>query len=157
MLDDYDRALLALVQRDNQWTHARLGQAVHLSPSSVRRRLKALREAGVIRADVALVDTDRTTVTVVVLVRFGQESTEGTARFEQRMRALPEVAQCYAVAGSVDYVLVVHAADLAGYEAWGKRVLMDDPDIKRYDSHVVWSQVKHSTVVPQDALRGSGR
>jgi Lrp/AsnC family leucine-responsive transcriptional regulator len=153
MLDDYDRALLDLVQSDNQWTHARLGEAVHLSPSSVRRRLSALRERGVIRSDVSIVDADRTTVTVIVQVTFQQESVEGTHDFEQRMIAAPEVSQCYAVAGEVDFVLVVHAPDLASYEAWGKRTLMADADIRRYDTHIVWSRVKFSTAVSARALR----
>ncbi|MEO1077018.1 MAG: Lrp/AsnC family transcriptional regulator [Bacteroidota bacterium] len=148
MLDPLDRALLGEIQADNQQTHAQLGAKVGLSASSVRRRLTALRARGVIEAEVAILAPETVGVQAVVLVTFGEESVEGDDAFRERMRAAPEVQQCYSVAGDVDYVLVVHAPDLASYEAWGKRVLMADPTIRRYDTHLVWSRVKFSTAIP---------
>ncbi|MEL7362345.1 MAG: Lrp/AsnC family transcriptional regulator [Bacteroidota bacterium] len=148
MLDPLDRALLGEIQADNQQTHAQLGAKVGLSASSVRRRLTALRARGVIEAEVAILAPETVGVQAIVLVTFGEESVEGDDAFRERMRAAPEVQQCYSVAGEVDYVLVVHAPDLASYEAWGKRVLMADPTIRRYDTHLVWSRVKFSTAIP---------
>ena len=147
-LDALDRALLRLVQQDNRLTHDRLGAAVGLSPSAVRRRLKGLRETGVIEADVAVLAPEAAGIQALVHVTFGDESVEADDAFRRRMREAPEVSQCYAVSGDIDYVLVVHAADLPSYEAWGKRSLMSDPAIRRYDTHLVWSRVKFSTAVP---------
>lgn len=147
-LDDFDRDILRLVQGDNQLSHAEIGARVHLSASSVRRRLKRLREHGVIEADVAIVALPDRTTQVVVLVTFASESVECVEAFRQRMREAPEVTQVYSVAGNVDFVLIVQTADLASYEAWGERMLMADPNIRRYDSHVVWSRVKFSTALP---------
>ena len=152
MLDDYDRSILELVQRDNQMTHAAIGEAVCLSPSAVRRRLKSLREAGVIRADVSILDPGSNLITVITLVTFQQEGIERIRSFKERMLATPEVSQCYSVAGDVDFVLVVHVSDLATYEAWGQRVLMSDEAIRRYDSHVVYTRIKFSTALPASAL-----
>ena len=146
-LDDFDRELLALVQRDNQRTHADLGEEVGLSASSVRRRLARLRSSGVIEADVAIVNPDKERITVLVTVVFQRESLEADRDFKRRMREAPEVSQCYSVAGGLDFVLVVHAEDLAAYEAWGEETLMADPWIRRYDSHIDWSRVKFSTAV----------
>ncbi|MEO1479890.1 MAG: Lrp/AsnC family transcriptional regulator [Bacteroidota bacterium] len=154
MLDPLDRALLGEIQADNQQTHAQLGAKVGLSASSVRRRLTALRARGVIEAEVAILAPETVGVQAVVLVTFGEESVEGDDAFRERMRAAPEVQQCYSVAGDVDYVLVVHAPDLASYESWGKRVLMADPTIRRYDTHLVWSRVKFSTAIPLDRSAG---
>ncbi|MEM6785691.1 MAG: Lrp/AsnC family transcriptional regulator [Bacteroidota bacterium] len=148
MLDSLDRALLTELQADNQQTHAQLGAKVGLSASSVRRRVTALRERGVIEAEVAVLAPEAVGVQAIVFVTFGEESIDGDDSFRQRMRAAPEVQQCYSVAGDVDYVLVVHAPDLASYEAWGKRVLMADPTIRRYDTHLVWSRIKFSTAIP---------
>lgn len=148
MPDDLDRAILRIVQRDNQQTHTQIGDSVGLSPSSVRRRLKRLRETGVIHADVSIVAPEAGGIQAVVLVAFGEESVEADDAFRERMREAPEVAQCYAVAGDMDYVLIVHAADLPSYEAWGKRVLMADPAIRRYDTHLVWNRVAFTTAVP---------
>lgn len=150
-LDDFDRAILRIVQRNNQHTHAQIGEAIGLSPSSVRRRLTRLRKEGVIRHDVALLAPEAVGVSVIVMVTFQQESTESVQAFRQRMIDAPEVSQCYSVAGAVDYVLVVHAADLARYEAWSTEALMDDPAIRRYDTHIVWSRVKYTTALPVEA------
>ena len=135
------------MQRDNTRSHAAVGADVGLSASSVRRRLTALRESGVIRADVSIVNPDKVLITVVVLVAFHSESLEGNHDFKARMLAAPEVTQCYSVAGAIDFVLVVQVPDQSTYEKWGERALMSDRRIRRYDSHIAWSQVKFSTAV----------
>ena len=146
-LDDFDREILAIVQRDNLRTHADIGGEVGLSPSSVRRRLARLRKDGVIAADVAIVNPDKDRITVVVTVVFQRESVQADRNFKKRMQAAPEVSQCYSVAGGIDFVLVVHAASHSDYEVWGERELMWDPHIRRYDSHIAWSRVKFTTVI----------
>lgn len=146
-MDDFDRRILALVQRDNRLSHARIGHAVGLSESAVRRRLKALRDDGVIIGDVALVDPGRAGVTLIVAVAMHDESTESYRQFKERMRASPVVAQCYAVSGPVDFMLVVHLPDLADYEQWIDDHILADAAVRRCDTYVVYSRVKYSTVV----------
>lgn len=147
-MDTHDRALLERIQIDNRLSHEQLGRLVGLSASSVRRRINRLRESGVIEAEVAVINPTRDQVMVIVLVTFAHESIESVRAFKQRMIAAREVSQCYSVAGQIDYVLVVHARDLGSYESWGERMLMSDPAISRYDTHVVWSRVKQSTAIP---------
>jgi Lrp/AsnC family transcriptional regulator, leucine-responsive regulatory protein len=146
-LDGFDHAILALVQRDNQQTHALIGGAVGLSPSAVRRRLARLRSEGVIEADVSLVDPAALGLTFIVSVRFAREAPDRIAAFKARMRAEPAVSQCYSVAGEADFILMVHAATAAACEAWGERTLMADPDVERYSSTLVWSRVKFAAAV----------
>ena len=148
MLDEFDREILRLVQEDNQLTHAEIGRRVNLSASSVRRRLARLRSEGVIEADVSIVAVDRRQLTAIVQVFFEKETLASDEQFRRAMRASPEVSQCYAVSGDTDFILVVHADSPADYEAWGHRTLMTNPHIRRYDTHIVWSRVKHSTRVP---------
>lgn len=147
-LDPLDRALLAEVQLNNQQTHADLGAKVGLSASSVRRRLMALRRRGVIAAEVSILAPEAVGIQAIVFVSFGEESREHDEAFRERMRDIPEVQQCYAVSGNIDYVLIVNAPNLSSYETWGKRVLMQDPAIRRYDTHLVWRRVKFSTSIP---------
>ncbi len=152
MLDEYDRALLGLMQESNLRTHAELAEAVHLSPSAVRRRLKALRDRGVIRADVSIVEPGEGVMTFIVLVSFHEESQEGYARFMERMQASKAVAQCYYVAGEVDFVLIVHARNMESYREWGEELLLADPAIRRYDTLPVWRRVKNVTALPEEFL-----
>jgi Lrp/AsnC family transcriptional regulator, leucine-responsive regulatory protein len=147
-LDDFDRALLDHLQTDATLTHAQLGERVHLSASSVRRRIERMRAQGVIEKIVALLGTAmQTGVTVIVTVSFAQESLEIYRDFRQQMRADSNVRQCYSVAGSEDFVLLVNANSPADYEKWGERALMSNASIRRYSSQVVWSTVKFSTAL----------
>lgn len=121
---------------------------MNLSASAVRRRLGRLRAEGVIEADVSIVSAGASHVTVIVSVVFQQESLESVREFKRRIDDAGEVSQCYSVAGQIDFILVVHAPDLRSYEDWAERMLMSDPAIRRYDTHIVWSRVKFSTRVP---------
>ena len=146
-LDDFDRRILELVQQDNQLTHARIGEAVGLSASAVRRRLKELREAKVIERDVAILRADGVGVRLVVTLSFQNESVEVFDAFDRQMRETPEVLQAYHVSGPMDYVLIVQGPSVQWYEEWGKRTLMTNPNIRRYDTHVVWSCKKFETAL----------
>lgn len=146
-MDAFDRKLLAHVQCNNQQTHEALGEAIGLSPSAVRRLLKALRASGVIIADVALADPARLGLTVIVSVRFEKESDASYAAFKAAMRAAPEVSQCYSVSGPSDFILVAHLADLAEYERWLSQHLLPNPAIARSDAAFVYDRVKYETAV----------
>jgi Lrp/AsnC family transcriptional regulator, leucine-responsive regulatory protein len=145
-LDAIDRQLLDLMQDSARLTPAYLAERVNLSESAVRRRVEILRSRGVIACEVAILAPELIGgVHLIVSVSFERESPEIYERFRQRMRALPEVMQCYSVAGAIDFVLIVRAKDLQSFEAWGERELMQRPEIRRYDSQVVWSTVKFTT------------
>jgi Lrp/AsnC family transcriptional regulator, leucine-responsive regulatory protein len=153
LLDDFDRALLDHLQSDATLTHAQLGERVHLSASSVRRRIDRLHEQGAIEKIVALLGPAlQTGVTVIVSVSFAHETPEIYRDFRAQMRADSCVLQCYSVAGSEDFVLIVSASSPADYEQWGERELMSNINIRRYSSQVVWSTVKFSTKRPIAAL-----
>ncbi|MEZ5946896.1 MAG: Lrp/AsnC family transcriptional regulator [Hyphomonas sp.] len=147
-LDLFDRAILNLVQRNNQLSHAAIGEQVGLSASAVRRRLGTLRTRGVIMGDVSLLDASTAGETLLVTISFAEESPEIYAAFERQMMGCGEVRQCYHIAGQSDYFLVVSAPSLRHYEEWSIRELMSNPAIRRYDTTVVWSCKKFETAIP---------
>jgi DNA-binding Lrp family transcriptional regulator len=147
-LDRFDRRLLELVQADARQSHARLGERIGLSASSVRRRLDRLRAEGVILRDVSIVDPGRLGITVIVSIRMAHENHHSYDTFKKRMLADARVQQCYTVSGEVDFVVVAMFPDLPSYEAWiGERILAD-ADIQRSDTNIVYSTVKQETAVP---------
>lgn len=95
-----------------------LGNRVGLSPSAVQRRLVRLRAAGVIRAEVALVDPAAVGagLTAVVLVALAADDPDRHAAFRERMRSEAAVEQCYSIVGEWDYVVVLISRDLT--ENW---------------------------------------
>lgn len=139
-LDAFDHAILALVQADNQLTHAAIGARVNLSASAVRRRLAVMRRSGVIVADVSVVDPARLGLSFIVQVAFEREEPASLKAFIARMQAAPAVSACWSVSGEVDFVLVVHAVSPEAFEAWGRAVLMVDPAVRRYATQLVWSR-----------------
>lgn len=147
-MDNFDRKLLALVQHNNLHTNEALAATIGLSPSAVRRRLKQLRAAGVIIADVALVDPARLGVTVIVSVRMAEESQTSYAGFKARMLADPAISQCYTVAGPVDFMVIGHFPTLADYERWIDLNILAEPSIARSDTAIVYSRIKFQTVIP---------
>lgn len=146
VLDAQDRKLLRALQVNTNQTHAELGRRVHMSASSVRRRLKALRRSRTIRAEIALLDPAvlGAGITVLTLVSFKKENPRIHTDFEQRIRADPEVLQIHVLGGEIDFALLVHAADPASYEQWGRRVLLTDLNLGRYSSFIVWMTMKHN-------------
>ena len=144
-MDQLDKKILGIVQRDNQRSHASIGEEVGLSPSAVRRRLTALRQDGTIERDVAILKPSGLGVRLIVTVTFGKETPEIYDAFDRQMAALPEVMQSYHVAGHQDYVLIIQGPSTDWYEIWAKEVLMANDAIARYDTMVVWSCKKFET------------
>lgn len=143
-LDEFDVKLLRLLQQNNRLTAAELSAAVNLSSSAVQRRLKRPHDEKVIEADVSIVSPSVAGLSVMcvvdVILRDG--NSQALEKFKSTMHKRPEVAQCYFVTGTYDFVLLVHAKDMHHYEAFAKRWLMDNPNVKHFYTHVVMDRVK---------------
>ena len=134
MLDSFDRALLALVQRDNLTPARVLAETVGLSESAVLRRLRRLRRDGIIAADVALVRPAALGLglSMHVLVQMERENSAVLDAFARRIARRPEVHGAWYVTGDSDFVLLVRVADMAAYERFSRAVLNDDPNVRAF-------------------------
>jgi DNA-binding Lrp family transcriptional regulator len=135
-LDAIDRHLLDLLQQDGRTPNAKLAAAVGLSPSSCLRRLRLLERDGVIRGYTALVDVDEPerATTVLVEVELERQTAETMTRFENAVRRLPEIRECYLMSGTSDYLLRVVARDAADYERIHSEHLSRHPGVSRVRS-----------------------
>ena len=143
-LDSFDLRILERYQHDTQAPARAIGAAVGLSTAAVQRRLKRLRAQGVIERELAEISPRAVglPVTCVVGVNVERERSADVQRFKRRMAALPEVQQCYYVTGETDFILVVLAADMEAYEAFTRRALLDDDNVRSFTTHVVLERVK---------------
>lgn len=144
-LDDFDRQILDIVQRDARLPNREISSRVNLSETAVRRRLARLREEGVITGDVTLVDHDRLGQTLIVFVTFKDECPEAYKGFRKQMQAAACVSQCYSVAAPADYVIIVQAESLSAYERWAETAIQGNRDVLRYETTVAFTTVKFST------------
>jgi DNA-binding Lrp family transcriptional regulator len=148
-LDDFDHRLLDLLQRDSSRTLTALGDAVGLSASAVQRRLGRYRRNGLLR-EVAVLDpsTLPTTTLVAALVTMERDTLRVHTAFRARMRAAPEVQQCYALAGDWDYLVLMAVSSVADYREAAERLFVDEGNIKRYDTRLVFDAVKVGLQLP---------
>ena len=152
-LDRFDLAILDILQADNTTPQRAIAQAVNLSAPAVQRRIQRLKDSGVIRANVAVLDPVKVgkPLTIVLEVHLDNERRDRTAPLRARIAAEDAVQQCYSVTGEADYLLVVNVASMANYEALTRRLFEGDDNIKRFRTSVALSSLKTGLRVPLDS------
>ncbi len=153
-MDAIDRKILAVVQQDASLSVAEVGQRVGLSSTPCWKRLQRLEADGVITGRVALVDPDKIGlgITVFVSIETDDHSEEWLKRFAEVVGAMPEVMEFYRMAGDVDYMLRVVVPDIAGYDAFYKKLIGTVP-LKNVTSRFAMERIKQSTALPIPADR----
>jgi len=151
-LDRFDRAILAILQADNTTPQRAIGDAVNLSAPAVQRRIKRMQQAGVIEANVAIVDPARVgqAITIFVEVEVISETAALIDAAKQAFAKAPEVQQCYYVTGKADFMLVIVVPTMADYEALTRRLFFSNNNVKRFRSFFALDRVKVSLTVPLD-------
>ena len=153
-LDKIDRQLLRTLQADGRATYDQLAEQVSLSPSTVLRRVKRLEESGVIDRYVALVKPESVGLglTAYINVRL-EKNTESHKRnpmdlFRASVQSWPEVVECAALTGEMDYLLRLLVRDMAHYSAFIMDTLLKHPSVQDCKTSFVMDRVKSTTAVP---------
>jgi DNA-binding Lrp family transcriptional regulator len=149
-LDRFDRQLLNLVQADSAQTAEQLAKHVGLSASAIQRRLKRLREQGVIARDAAIVDpraVGRPTFFVVSL-EVERERPELLGQLREWLTRHAEIQQAFYVTGETDFVIVVTARDTEAFDALMARLVQENPNVRRFTTNVVLNLLKRGLAIP---------
>jgi Lrp/AsnC family transcriptional regulator len=148
-MDAIDRKILAVLQENAALSVAEIGARVGLSSTPCWKRIQRLEADGVILRRVALVDQDHIGlgISVFVSVETGDHSQEWLDRFAKTVTAMPEVMEFYRMAGDVDYMLRVVVPDIAGYDAFYKRLIVTVP-LKNVTSRFAMERIKSTTALP---------
>ena len=153
-LDKIDRQLLRTLQADGRATHDQFAEQVSLSPSTVLRRVKRLEESGVIDRYVALVKPESVGLglTAYINVRL-EKNTESHKRnpmdlFRASVQSWPEVVECAALTGEMDYLLRLLVRDMAHYSTFIMDTLLKHPSVQDCKTSFVLDRVKSTTAVP---------
>jgi len=150
ILDRYDKAILAELQRDGRISNVQLAGLVSLSESACLRRVRALEQAGLIERYVALLSQKKAglTGTVFVHIALRREEQRELAAFEAAVQDIPEVMECYLMTGEFDYLLRVVIADMADFERLHNESLTRLPGVARVNSSVAIRTVRKTTELP---------
>jgi DNA-binding Lrp family transcriptional regulator len=148
--DQLDRAILAIVQADARIPADQIGLRVGLSASAVQRRLGRLREAGIIKAEIAVLDAKALgrTLTVLVELSIDRDRPEQIAEVKNWIASEPAVQQAWYITGEADVVLVVTATGMEEYEALIGRLFEVNRNVRKYRTSVALSTLKSGLGIP---------
>lgn len=152
-LDSFDIALLDRLQGDNLATSEGLARDIALSPSAIARRLRSLREEGLIAADRAILAPELTAdrLRAIVQVQVHEHAEEkGIAALRARLAAAKEVQLLLNVAGPVDLLVLVVTRNMAAFNAFADSHFAADPSVRRYETSFVKAEIKNRPVVHLD-------
>ena len=149
-MDDKDYQILRALQENGRLTNQELSERVNLSPSPCLRRVRQLEKSGVIRGYTALVDQKAYGLPLTVFIRIEMErhSADAVQAFEERIRDIPEIQDCFLVTGEADYLLRVVCRDLDAYERFMREKLHAIPGISSINTSFIFGRVKQSQVLP---------
>jgi Lrp/AsnC family leucine-responsive transcriptional regulator len=149
-MDRFDKLILEALQSDGRISNKQLAQQVHLSESACLRRVRALEEDGMIERYVAMLNQKKAGVPGDVLVHIGlhREEQSELAAFEDAVRNIPEVMECYLMTGEFDYLLRVVVKDMADFERIHKDELTRLPGVARVNSSFAIRTVLKRTALP---------
>lgn len=150
-MDDLDRRILTLIQKDASLSVEAIAERVNSSKSPVWNRLKKMREAGIIARQVAVLDpelVDRAEV-FFVAVRTGSHSADWLERFMHAIRDMPEIQEAHRLAGEIDYILKVRVRDTRAFDAFYKR-LTEQVEMFSVTSQLSMETIKSTMAISLD-------
>ncbi|HEV7381252.1 MAG TPA: Lrp/AsnC family transcriptional regulator [Dyadobacter sp.] len=154
-LDAFDFAILKILQDNNTTPQREIGESIGLSAAAVQRRVKRMRQSGVIEADRSVINREKVgaMVTLVVEVFMDSEKIEFIDHTRNTFEVAPEVQQCYYVTGESDFVLVIITESMHAYEKLTRRIFFSNPNIRHFRTIVAMDVVKSGMSIPEGFLK----
>jgi len=152
-LDRIDRRMLSELQQDGRLPATELAERIGLSPTPCLRRLRQLEEDGVITGYTANVDSQKLGLNIVAYIelKLDQRSEADTAAFREAVLAEPAIIECYALTGTIDYLLKVAVRDLEEFSDLTMRKILRYPGVKSITSGLMLQVLKESRGYPVDS------
>jgi Lrp/AsnC family leucine-responsive transcriptional regulator len=148
--DRYDKAILQLLQREGRVTNSGIAERVNLSESACLRRIRALEESGLIEGYTAIINQQKAgfPVNVFVNITLDRQEQSDLSAFENAVRKIPEVMECYLMTGDHDYLLRVVVADTSDFERVHSKHLTRLPHVSRVHSSFALRTVQKARELP---------
>lgn len=153
-IDAMDLHILSQLQRDASLSNQDLALAVHTSAPTCLRRIKRMREAGLIERQIAILNPEKLAQTIghglsaIVEITLDRQSAEELAAFEARVLDDAAVQQCYRVSPGPDFVLMVHTAHMPAYQALAQRLFTGDANVRNVKAFFSIKRSKFGAELP---------
>lgn len=149
-MDRIDRRILEILQKRGRISNVELAREVNLSTTPCAERVRRLERTGVITGYQALVDPEKVGLSICIFVEVKLDHTtpEAFDRFQETIHDLPEVAECYMIAGEFDYLLKLMVSDVSVHRRFMNESLPRLRDVQQTRSYVVVEHLKHQLALP---------
>ncbi|WP_145138788.1 Lrp/AsnC ligand binding domain-containing protein [Roseomonas gilardii] len=143
-MDEIDKRLLRLLQRDGRMTNVELARQAHLSPPATHERIRRLQQDGVIEGYSVRLNAGKLQRALLIFVEVTLDRTSARVfeDFGAAVRRTPEIMECHMVAGGFDYLIKVRVRDMAAYRHFLGTVLVGLPGIRQTHTYTVMEEVK---------------
>lgn len=148
-MDERDRKILDLLQRDAASSVAAIAERVALSPSAVSRRIQKLEEDGVIARRVVILDRAAMNLptTIFVLVKTSRHSGDWLDTFKSAVVSIPEIVEVHRLTGNVDYICKIVLPNVEHYDVVYKR-LVARLELFEMSAYISMETLKAGTELP---------
>ena len=149
-LTHIDRTILREIQKNARARLDDLADQTGVSVATVQRRLKSLRDRGVIADEISVVSPEKAgfTMTFLIMVELERERLDQLDAFRRKVKAEPQIQQCYYITGEADFALIALARDMEDYQLLTQRLFFEDSNVKRFRTSVVMDRTKTGLHVP---------
>ena len=146
-LDRIDVRILSELQRNGRLSNQELADKVSLSPSPCLRRVRRLEQEGYIRNYVAVVDAEKVGLGLIAYVTIRLDKSHRTklaplSDFAKDVQLWPEVVECFAMSGDMDYLIRVQVKDLQAFSTFAMDKLMQHPSVVDMKSSFTMQTIK---------------
>lgn len=156
-IDSVDLRILDALQQDASLSNQTLAKRVNTSPPTCLRRVKRLRDAGLIERQIAVLSGERLAplighgLTAIVEITLDRQDSQALESFERRVAADDAVQQCYRVSPGPDFVLVVHTHQMPDYLALAQRLFTTDANVRNVKAYFSIKRSKFGAALPLKA------
>ncbi len=149
-LDGTDKAILSLMQEDGSLSVSELANRLGMTTPPCWRRVRRLKEEGVLKRQAWIVDPEAAGVNLIVYatIRLATHDAKATQRFRDQIKTWPEVMECYILLGTIDVLVKIAVSDMKYYEEFFFQKLSQLPSVREVNSSVVVSEVKSTSSLP---------
>jgi len=143
-LDPGDRKILSIMQSDIRTPLETVADETGLSTATVQRRIKRMRDEGIIQREVAILNPSVLgwSMTFLVMVELERERIDMLDAFKRKLKSEAQVQQCYYITGDADFALICMASSMEDYEQLTRRLFFDDTNVRRFRTSVVMDRTK---------------
>lgn len=157
MIDVIDAKIIQMLQEDGSLSIAQLADRLGMTPPPCWRRVKALKDRGVLTRQVWQVNPQSVSLDVAIYatVRLSAHDASATSAFREEIRNLPEITECYILLGGIDVLLRIVVPSISYYESFFYERLSQLPAVREVTSSVVMSEIKRTMALPIDIGRAA--